>query len=83
MTFTLLCRQACAQGHAEIVQALVSKGKVDTSLLNDVGLTGWQLAQQMRRKDVEKVLLHYASKPKGGANTNHLRAESLVIPAIV
>ena len=50
---------------------------MDTTLLNDVGLTGWQMAQQMKRKDVEKVLLHYAKK-----GNKALAAESEVVPVI-
>eukprot|EP01052_Picozoa_sp_SAG31_P035470 SAG31_NODE_4285_length_3381_cov_1.637112_2_plen_236_part_00 len=69
--------QACALGHPECVQALV-RAKASTTLRNDVGLTGWEMAQQMKRKDVEKVLLHYASK-----GNRALHTESLTIPAIV
>jgi hypothetical protein len=41
------------------VQALV-RAKVDTSQLNDIGLTGWQLAEEMRRRHVSKVRGHIA-----------------------
>ena len=48
----------CAAGHVACVNALLRAG-CDTALLNDTGLTGWQLAEQLKR---DKVL---ALRPAG------------------
>lgn len=42
---------ACAGGHAECVRLLLAAG-CDTSLRNNAELTGWQLAETLRRQDV-------------------------------
>ena len=42
---------ACAGGHADCVVALAEAGAL-TTLANDVGLTGWELAAQLQRTEI-------------------------------
>ena len=50
---------ACAGGHAECVSLLMEAG-CNTELACDVGLTGWELAEQLKRHNV------LALKPAAG-----------------
>ena len=42
---------ACAGGHVRCATLLRNAG-ADTSLRNDIGLTGWELAAELRRADI-------------------------------
>jgi len=42
---------ACAGGHVRCATLLRNAG-ADTSLRNDIGLTGWELAAELRRGDI-------------------------------
>ena len=46
---------ACAGGHVECVSMLVAAG-CDTSLINDTGVTGMELAESLRREGVVALL---------------------------
>ena len=45
---------ACAGGHVECVKALCQAG-CDTEVVNDVGLTGWELAAQLQRTKINAL----------------------------
>ena len=55
------CPVACANGHADVVKALLKAG-CSTSMLNDSGRTGWDLAQEMGRTNVTELLSKLATK---------------------
>ena len=45
---------ACAGGHVECVRLLCQAG-CDTEVVNDVGLTGWELAAQLQRTKINAL----------------------------
>jgi hypothetical protein len=69
---------ACAAGHVECVRALLAAG-CDTTLRNDVGLSGWELAHELHRASVltlcpdsalrQRIQTQPRDKKKGGGAT--------------
>jgi hypothetical protein len=84
---------ACAGGHAECVVALCKAGS-RTDIKNDVGLTGWELAGELHRKEVlaldrveletvaEKVRAHATKRAerKGKAGSSSKRKKEAKSP---
>lgn len=62
---------ACAAGHVGCVKALMQAG-CQTHLRNNVGLTGWELAEGLRRDDV------LALRPPAGSDAVGGRSEALL-----
>ena len=52
---------ACANGHADVVKALLKAG-CNSAVLNDGRRTGWDLAREMGRTDVTELLSKLAAK---------------------
>lgn len=67
----------CANGHADVVKALLKAG-ANSAMMNDGGRTGWDLAHQMGRGDVEDLLSKLAAK---GSKKLKLEAEVKVLQA--
>ena len=63
---------ACANGHAEVVKALLKAG-CNSAMLNDGRRTGWDLALEMGRANVTELLSKLAAK-----GSKKLRAEARV-----
>jgi hypothetical protein len=63
---------ACANGHAEVVKALLKAG-CNSAMLNDGRRTGWDLALEMGRANVTELLIKLAAK-----GSKKLRAEARV-----
>ena len=68
---------ACAGGHAECVSALLEAG-CDTQLACDTGLTGWELAKELKRHDVLALQLSAGSNPGGNRRAASKKRSSSV-----